>query len=418
RLPALEVLPGETGVAIDLFAQRLSVVRRLTKMNDGSPVIVCPIQALMQGVPRPDSIGRLVRALRVGDRADPSAIAAWLTDAGYTRLDAVEEPGDFALRGGILDVFPSGGSVTAGGVSQPVQTPVRLDFFGDEVESIREVDIETMGSDRALDSVEIVTNTPDSARPGDDSVSLLDLVPPASLALIAETREVTEQGRGYYERATDTRGIFGPPAVFKKLTEKCAGFAEVNQFSAGASTSDVRIDLPVEPIPSFDRDTAAAIAELAELPGRVVVPFLNEGERSRFGELLTEGTGTAGSDDEPRARARGADVDGAPRACARGSQGDAGEVESVLAYIHRGFAWTGETPITLVPYHELLHRFEVRRGMGRLKTGRAMDTFLDVQPGDYVVHAEHGVAHFVGLTLMKVNGKKERDRRDACPTGK
>ncbi|USN99794.1 MAG: transcription-repair coupling factor [Phycisphaeraceae bacterium] len=405
RLPALEVLPGETGVALDLFAQRLAVVRRLANLT-GTPVLVSPIQALMQGVPRPDAIGRLVRSLATGDRADPAHLAAWLTDAGYKRLDAVEEPGDFAMRGGILDVFPAGGSVVASGKAEGVQAPVRLDFFADEIESIREIDLETMGSDRALDSVEIVTNAPDHARPGDDSVSVLDLMPPGSLALIAETLEVTEQGRGYYERATDTKGIFGPPSVFKKLGEKCVGLAEINQFSAGAAAADVRLDLPVEPIPSFDRDASVAIAELAELPGRVVVPCQNEGERSRFGELLAErGNGTE-SDNEPRARARGTDEDGAPRARARGSSEKAGAVESFTGYIHRGFTWRGDAPFTVVPYHELLHRFEVRRGAGRLKTGRAMDTFLDVQPGDYVVHAEHGIAMFVGLTLMKPKGEK------------
>ncbi|HHH28802.1 MAG TPA: DEAD/DEAH box helicase, partial [Polyangiaceae bacterium] len=385
RLPALEILPGETDVAIDLFAQRLAVVRRLASMRDETPVIVCPIQALMQGVPPPDAIGRLVRALRVGGRDDPAGLAAWLTDAGYTRLDAVEEPGDFALRGGILDVFPAGGTVVAGGSAQPVRAPVRIDFFGDEIESIREIDIETMGSDRALESVEIVTNAPDTARPDDDSISLLDLVPESTLALIAGTLEVTEQGRGYYERATDTRGLFGPPAVFKKLSERCAAVAEINQFAAGASTGDARMDLPVGPIPTFDRDTKSAIAELHDMPGRVVVTCQNEGERARFGELL-------------------------------GEHGAGAHVEPLSAYIHRGFTWGDPTrgdPVSIVPYHELLHRFEIRRGTGRIRAGRAMDTFLDIQPGDYVVHAEHGIARFVGLTLMKGKKANGRDARAA-----
>ncbi len=394
RLPALEVLPGETDVAIDLFAQRLAVVRRLASMRDETPVIVCPVQALMQGVPAPDTLDRLVRALRVGDRADPADLAAWLADAGYTRLDAVEEPGDFALRGGILDVFPAGGTVAAGGVPQPVRAPVRIDFFGDEIESIREIDLETMGSDRALDSVEIVTNTPDAARPDDDSISLLDLVPGSTLALIAGTLEVTEQGRGYYERATDTRGLFGPPAVFRKLGERCAAIAEINQFSAGASAGDVRMELPVGPIPTFDRDTKSAIAELRTMPGRVVVTCQNEGERARLGELL------AGHISSP-----GPGEGGGP---ATGEHaGGVGAVDPHLVYIHRGFAWNGESPLTIVPYHELLHRFEIRRGAARLRAGRAMDTFLDIQPGDYVVHAEHGIARFIGLTLMKGKAKKK-----------
>jgi transcription-repair coupling factor (superfamily II helicase) len=379
RMPALEVLPGESNLAFDLFAQRLAVVRALGALTGDAPVIVCPIQAVMQGVPAPARTDALVRTLAVGGRADPADLAAWLTEAGYKRLDAVEEPGDFALRGGILDIFPSGGSVVASGKSEPVGAPVRVDFFGDEVESIREIDLETMGSDRALDAADVITNSTEHARPNDASVCVLDLVPDTTLGLISETLEVTEQGRGYYERATDPRGIFGPPAVFKKLAERLHAVAEINQFSAGAAAADGRIDLPVEPIPSFDRDAATAVGELNELAqtGRVVVPCEKAGERERLGELLA-------------------------------TYGESG-IEAAEGYIHRGFVWTdaggSAARIAVVPYHELLHRFEVRRGAGRLKTGRAMDTFLDIQPGDYVVHAEHGIARFVELTLVKPRKK-------------
>lgn len=380
RLPALEVLPGESNLAFDLFAQRLAVVRTLSALSGDAPVIVCPIQAVMQGVPPTEQLASLVRTIAVGGKDDPGDLAAWLGDAGYTRLDAVEEPGDFAVRGGIVDVFPSGGTVTAGGKTTATQTPIRIDFFGDEIESIREIDLETMGSDRALDSVDVITNSTDSARPSDASVCLLDLLPGNTLGLIAETLEVTEQGRGYYERATDPRGIFGPPAVFKKLAERLYAVAEINQFSAGAAAADVRIDLPVEPIPSFDRDAGTAVGELNELArtDRVVIPCEKHGETDRLKELLT-------------------------------TYGESG-IEPASGYIHRGFTWTDAGDgrrLTVVPYHELLHRFEVRRGASRLKTGRAMDTFLDVQPGDYVVHAEHGIARFLELTLVKPKKKKD-----------
>ena len=392
RMPALEVLPGESSLAFDLFAQRLAVVRALGDLGDTSPVIVCPIQAVMQGVPQPGRLGDLVRTIAVGGRADPSTLAEWLGGAGYTRLDAVEEPGDFAIRGGIIDIFPSGGSVLAGETTEPVSAPVRIDFFGDEVESIREIDLETMGSDRALGSVSVITNSTEHARPDDGSVCVLDLLPARTIGLIAETLEVTEQGRGYYERVTDPRGIFGPPAVFKKLAQNLHAVGEINQFSAGAASADVRLDLPVEPIPSFDRDAATAVGELNELArtSRVVVPCEKPGEQERLTELL-------------------------------GTYGESG-IEPADGYIHRGFTWTGASgderspsSITVVPYHELLHRFEVRRGAGRLKAGRAMDTFLDIQPGDYVVHAEHGIAKFLELTLVKPGTKKTRDARTTGP---
>src|SRR5690606_10313833 len=66
-----------------------------------------------------------------------------------------------------------------------------------------------------------------------------------------------------------------------------------------------------------------------------------------------------------------------------------------------GARGSSDRRLAAVPYHELLHRFHTRRRSVRLRSGRAMDTFLDIQPGDYVVHVEHGIARFAGLKSMK-----------------
>ncbi len=382
KLPGLEVLPGETGASIELFAERLAAVREVVGVS-GAAVVVAPIQALMQSVPAPGQLGKLSRVVERGAEVDHADLVRWLDAAGYKRLDAAEEPGDFAVRGGIIDVFPASGGEGSG--------PIRLDFFGDQVERITEVDPETMGSARNLERVELICANPEAvAGAGDDKgVNFLELLPRECLAMISETMEVTEQGRGYYDRVTDGRGIYGPPAVFKLLNDRFAGLAEINQFSAGAVSADVRIELPVSALPPFAQDAAEAVKELAALADekRVVVFCQNAGELQRFQELMAEF---------------------APKA--------AGRVESAVAYVHRGFELEGETQprghvkpprerptalLCLVPYHELLHRNHTRRRAVRLRAGRAMDTFLDFVPGDYVVHADHGIAKFIGLKVMK-----------------
>jgi transcription-repair coupling factor (superfamily II helicase) len=379
RLPGLEVLPGETHVSLELFADRVAAVRLVSDLKPGPHVIVAPIQALMQAVPAPDRLATLSRAIQRGQRLDPMELVRWLTDAGYKRLDAAEEPGDFALRGGILDVFPAGGMVQAAGsvAPAPSSTPVRIDFFGDEVDKITEVDPDTLGSGRILERVELVCAAEEAGKPRETDISFLELLPKDSLAIIAETLEVTEQGRGYYERVTDSRGIFGPPAVFKLLKDRCRGLAEINQFSVGAASADVRLELPVSPLPSFPQDAAEAVKELATLAAeqQVIVFCQIPGELQRFQELVTEF---------------------APDAAAK--------IESQVGYVHRGFVWAspeGQGAVALIPYNELLHRFHTRRRAVRLRAGRAMDTFLDFAEGDYVVHAEHGIAKFHGLKLMK-----------------
>ncbi len=372
RLPALEVLPGETGIALDLFAERVNVVRQVLADTAGQRprVLACPIQALMQAVPAPGRIESLLRTIRLGQKQDPAELARWLTGAGYQRRDAVEEPGDFAVRGGLVDVFPPGGTGA---------DPVRIDFFGDVVDRLHLVDLETMGSDRAIESVELVCADVKAIQSDEGTVNFLELLPRSTVGVIAETLEVVEQGRGYFERVIDARGISGPPAVLG-LLEKMSALAEINQFSAGAASADTRVQLPAGLLPAFSKELPEAIAELlglAEGHRRIVVCCQNEAEQHRLGELLAE-----------HAREQ------------------ASRVESMVCYVHRGFIWDspstspGQGPVAIVPYHELVNRFTTRRRTARLKSARAMDTFLDFQPGDYVVHAEQGIARYAGLAML------------------
>jgi transcription-repair coupling factor (superfamily II helicase) len=387
RFPALELLPGETSVSLDLFAERITILRRAAA-GQLPPVLVCPIQSLMQAVPEPSRLAALTTTLRQGETRKQGDLVRWLDAAGYRRSESVEEPGDFAIRGGILDVFPpssAGRSAASEGA-----TAVRLDFFGDEIESITEIDLATMGSGPRIEQVELVGAKLEAAASDDGTMSFIDNLPQTALVIVHEPIECTEQARGYYERVSDARGIFGPPAVFKKLRERAAAFIEVSQYAAGAGAGHA---LPVRSLPEFARDASDAVKEL-EAHGtelNVTVLCQNDAERQRLRELIAEF------------------APGAP-------------VESAVAYLHRGFIW-GEPdadarragkPSCLVPYHELLHRYHTRRRVRRLKAGRATDAFLEISVGDYVVHSDHGVAKFLGLRTMQPLAPKATPEKEAA----
>lgn len=389
--PALELSPGETSISADLFTQRLMIARDIESGN-ASGVIIAPIAALMQPIP---ALGRgqsLIREIKTGQTIDPAELIQWLSDHGYERSDTIESPGQFALRGGILDVFPanSGGLDGGGGL------PVRLDFFGDELESVAEIDLDTMGSDRTIQSARLAAMGEQYLKESSDDRSFLESVPDDSLILIAETFEVVEQGRGYYERVHDGRTIFGPPAVLKVLETRFHALAEVNQFSAGKSGADTLVALPVEPVPPFDKESGQAVKELGELAhevGKLVLTCNSDGEFARLGELIS-------------IHARKAPI------------------EREIIDIRRGFIWREHDPDTdeptgfaVVPSGELLHRSSVRRRVSKIKAGRAMDTFLDIQEGDYVVHADHGIAKFTGLRILDASGTS-KDNKLIHPTAK
>ncbi len=429
HLPAMQTLPGESTVSVELMSARLAAVQTVVQWGEMPPaaVIVAPIHALMQPVPKPAELEAAMLELTVGDGRGPAAIVRWLDEAGYTRTEAVEEPGDYAVRGGIVDIFPPGDPArSAGGDASLGGIPVRLDFFGQELEKLAEIDLDSMGIDRVVKrvrlvglpkaavpreddlggAVEVIARAPEKGGKGKkagvsgpgtppDGANFLELIPKGTIGILHELLEITEQGRGYYERITGSGQVFGPPAVLAALTRRCVGTLEVTGLNQYATAETIQ--LPLSPVPPIPDEIPEAIGLLVEMtegkrgdePHRVLVLCQNAAEETRLGELLAEHA-VAGVLEK-------------------------GLIASQIEYLHQGFVFSpsadGARPLLVLPYHELLHRFQARRSVAttakRIKTGRAIDTFLDVEVGDYVVHSEHGIAKFVGLQVVR-RGKESK----------
>ena len=359
RFPAMELLPGESNVNLELLTERLRLVRRLRE-QEVPAVTVGSIHALMQAVPQVSQLDHLVRVVQAGDSLDLAAFVDWLHEAGYARVETIESPGEFTIRGGIVDIFSPGAA------------PARLDLFGNEVEALYEIDLDTLASDRKLASIEIARASAEPLELQDADESLSTYLPSDTVAILAEMIELNEQGRSYMDRAVDARGLFTCAEIIQQLAAQCHAMLEVNQYSPG-STPQATINLPLQLLPPFAEDASNAVVELGALADDLETMVLcqNEGEAQRMKELLTEF---------------------APQAT----------VAVFTQYLHRGFIWDGSrgTRLAMVPHHELLHRYSVRRRL-RLGASRAMDTFLDLQPGDLVVHRDHGIARFIQLQNIK-----------------
>ena len=357
-LPALESSPGEGGSALDLLAERLTVVRRLIEGNTPG-IMVAPFPSLMQLVPDAALLPKLLRVARAGERCSPRELAEWLAHAGYVRTEAIENPCEFAVRGGLIDVFPPGGAL-----------PVRLDFFGDELERIFEIDLVTQASDRRVPEAQLVGANISSILEDAGKVSIAELLPRGTVCVIAELSEVLEQGRGYWERMNDGQGVLSPQALFKSLGVRCHAMVDINGFSSTNASNRV-VALPAITLPAFDDEVAQAFGELGELATRVPTSLCcdTEGELARARELLGE-------------HARSATVN------------------TLRQHVHRGFIWESDKPFAVVPQHEVLHRFGVRRRVQRVGAATTRDAFMQFSAGDYVVHRDHGIARFHGLQLI------------------
>ncbi len=143
RFPAWDCLPYDrVSPNPELVSERIATLARL-QSEPGRPMLVLTtVNALVQRVPPRSAFEGRALTLRAGGEADPQAIAAFLEANGYTRSGTVMEPGEYAARGGILDIYPAGEA-----------EPVRLDMFGDSIESLRHFDTSTQRSTGRLDAL-------------------------------------------------------------------------------------------------------------------------------------------------------------------------------------------------------------------------------------------------------------------------
>ena len=382
RFGALEVLPGESNISIELLAERMNVVDTLTdpnnQINDQPVVIVASIQSLMQAVPDREAIEQWAISLQPGREYSPSQLINWLVEKSYARVDVIEQPGEFAVRGGIVDIY-----------LPPIdqnENAIRVDYFGDEIESIHQIDPDTMGSGRPLQRINIVGASAAQLQSDKRTCNILSMLPKDCIVILDELMELAEQGRGYYERLTNPRGIYAPNTVFADLNK--LPNIQVNQYS-NTSRDENHIIHPVAILPEFAQSAADAMRDLQNVTEpehckQTIVICQKQVELDRLNTLIDEHIPDA-----------------------------ANKIKVQLGYLHRGFSFThfigDESHTLLVPHHELFHRYHLRRRIKRIGVGAASqsatsksaDAFIECNVGDVVVHEDHGIALFRGLKQLK-----------------
>ncbi|HEX4125603.1 MAG TPA: DEAD/DEAH box helicase, partial [Tepidisphaeraceae bacterium] len=399
-LPALELGGGLGRLSEEQVSNRMAMVSRFAAGVSPETMLVAPVQSLMQAVPSRKQLEYLIRTLKPGDALEPEKLIVWLAEHGYNRLDQVEVPGDFAVRGGIIDIYLAGDFAgDFAGAADTVGLTARVDFFGDQIESIKRFDPESMGSLESLDSLRLVDLKGQLPESG-ESVSLFSYLPDDAVVVLWAPLEIAEQAKSYLDRLPDAKGIYPLSAVLRHA-ERFARL-ELSQFdqatSAGPSFikgEEIRpVHLPIASLQRFETEAKKAIKELAELADThdVTVFCENAGELKRFSELLAQ--------EQPGLDTR---------------------IDLVTGYLHRGFVWDeslsqdgatpprsgGIRPLALLGHHELFHRYEQRRRVKKVIASRPVDSFLDLKAGDYVVHVAHGIARFMGMHTIAKDGKNE-----------
>jgi transcription-repair coupling factor (superfamily II helicase) len=361
---------------------------------EGDPIVVASATALAESVPD-SSLRPAGFAIERGEEVDLGAVGDDLVGAGYERVDQVEERGQFAVRGGILDVYPA-----------TEERAVRIELFGDEVESMRWFSTFTQ---RSLGDAERVELAPAAeldaehrelaelaamaAEEGDESPNLaealplehfrapLDLVPASAAVVLAGAEEIEPALRDHWEDATTAMHADDARHLYVDVAEPLAERAALALRIAGDEDEDgfraARAESPARTI----KEAEGELEKLVQSGYRAVVAFDSRGEaeRARYG---------------------------LDRLDARLLEGGRLSPDPGLAFaearLREGFV-SPELKLAVYPFRRLVHRR--RRTEERAPgAGRGRLAFSELRVGDHVVHEDHGVARFAGFETREVGG--------------
>lgn len=352
RFALRESLGTEKRVHDEAFGDRLRVLKAIGGPRPPHVVVTC-IQALIQPVPDRETLHERTRLLRVGDEVEVRQLAQWLVAHGFHNTSAVELPGEFSLRGGIVDIF-----------APDWEQPVRLEFFGDQIESIRSFEVSSQRSLARLEAVEVTLLDPAAVYRG----HITEYLPDGAWFLLIEPEELQEEGRQYPERLQRPEDVHSLAAVWEEVLR----FPSVTASSVATSTLDTTCRLKIESVERFSGDIGKVRQELdaVGLGQQVYVVCQTEAEQRRLSELF-------GSTELARQ----------------------GMLHFPLGRLREGFRLVSEG-VVLVGSSALFQRTELPR-TAHHRLGRPIDSFMELREGDLVVHVGHGVARYRGMSLLQ-----------------
>ena len=376
--------PDEVTDATDeILAQRLRLTLGLAEQQKKAkpePFLLSTcVQALNQPVTRPQLLTEQGLSLAINQTMEPELLVGWLTDHGFEHVDSLDVPGQFAHRGGIVDIFAPvcTSSSQQQGVSDVSETrPVRIEFFGDEIESIRRVDLDTQLSADTLTAVQITA--PQTTVSPEGTELLLNLLPAETIIILEEPTEIAEVSEVFLSRLDDVRGMYSWKSVYRAMEKFTC--LHISRFSQTAQ-SDFQLDVTSaqqfeHKAGSIWKEQETVLADLVnEAKERHVLFFCeNQAEIQRIKEILRE------------------KFDSVPK-----------NFKLLIGFVHRGFIVPSLNTI-IISHHEVFGQVSVRRRIRRIQSLSPVDNMLDLKKGDYVVHISYGIGKYVGIRMMEKAG--------------
>ena len=364
---------------------RTEVLKRF--MNDDRKTIVVTYpEALAEKVITKTFLNKNMMKLRQGEEVSPDFLTDLLIEFDFEMVDFVAEPGQFALRGGIVDVF-----------SYSNDHPYRIEFFGDRVESIRTFDPATQLSLEKLNRITLLPNVQDRNLP-EERISFLDYLPSKTRWWLADVEVIHHRLVSEYEKALNTfgnlseTGMLPPEQLFitgRHFMEKLKGLFTVEFGPEPAFDKTKEIIFRASPQPAFNKKFDLLEENLRKQSAEGYRSFIFSENRKQTDRLQAIFEEMDNSGTRPPVQFTPVDI-----------SLTAGFIDhdlKILCYTdHQLF--------------ERYHKFHLREGFGR-KEALSIKELYNLTPGDYVTHIDHGVGRFDGLQIIENNGKKQETVR-------
>ena len=359
---------------------RTEVLSRLEK-KEGVTVVTYP-EALAEKVVSKKLLNDKTVSLKVGQNIETETISAQLVGLGFEHVDYVYEPGQFATRGSILDVF-----------SFASEYPYRIDFFGDEIDSIRTFEVETQLSKDKKTSVNIV---PELAGVTADTVTFLDFLPSDTVLCVKDLLWVREKIQSVHDDAVAPQAIAASedngaelPDIQKTIitgtdfTSKALCFRRIDFGAKPIGTPQSKLDFETSVQPIFHKNfdmVSSSLTDFLQRGYKIYICSDSSKQTDRLKDIFKERNDNIG-------------------------------FEPVDRTLHEGFV-DHTLRMCIFTDHQIFdrfHKYNLRSDKARSgKVALSLKELNQFEPGDYVVHIDHGIGRFAGLVRVP-NGNSTQE---------
>ncbi|PKL46129.1 MAG: transcription-repair coupling factor [Planctomycetes bacterium HGW-Planctomycetes-1] len=341
----------------------------------------------MQPVPKPQQLLEKGLALRVGETLEMDKVCRWLVDNGFETVAQIDLPGQFVKRGGIIDIY----APVVAQSNQP--TAIRVEFFGDKIESIRTIDLDTQRSSGNIENITIISAIGDGD--SEDKTLFLNVIDPETIIFIQEPTDVQEIADVFIRRVERPDGLYKWEEIYKKISD----FKQVHisRFASDADSIELRIKSTQRfehksgPVWAGHREALKQLTQLAQEGWDVYLYCETAAEVKRIEEIINEdNVAVPATAKQPPALSLGL--------CNP-------DFYLPIGFVHRGFI-IEELKTIVATHHELFGQVIIRRTVRPLGATAAVDSAAELNRGDYVVHINYGIGKFKGVETIEKAGQK------------